>query len=213
MSEAKRTPRMRVLHASPKAPAVDLFIDDQPAFAGLAYGQISDYGPVSTERHHIQARPAGAGAQGRPLLDGHLAVLEEVEDYTLFLVGNARHLHTLLLNDTTSAPSEDHGKVRFVHASPDAPALDVGFRHGGMLFSEVAFDRATPFVEVQAGVYDVVLRPAGEAQDLFVLPDYTISAGNLYTFVAMGLIDGRPGFMVMPLVESFQMCLSAEPCF
>ncbi len=213
MSEAKQAPRLRVLHASPKAPAVDLFFDGEPAVAGLAYGQVSDYSPVSKDRHQVQARPAGAGPQGRPLFDGHLAVLEEVQDYTLFLIGNARHLHTLLLSDTTSAPGEEQAKVRFVHASPDAPALDVGFRHGPMLFHQVAFERATPFAEVQSGMYDLVLRPVGEAQELFVLPDHNITAGNLYTFVAMGLIDGRPGFMVMPLVQSFEMCLSAEPCF
>jgi hypothetical protein len=174
VSEARQPPRMRLLHASPQAPVVDVYIDGEPFMTGLAYG--------------------------------------EAGDYTVLVLGEVRHLHTLPLLDTTSAPGDDQAKIRFAHASPDAPAVDVGYRHGPILFRQVAFDRATPFVELKSGMYDLVLRPTGEARDLMTLPDYTITAGNLYTLVAMGLVDGTPAFMVMPLVESFEMCLSAEPC-
>jgi hypothetical protein len=212
VSEARQPPRMRLLHASPQAPVVDVYIDGEPFMTGLAYGEVGDYHPISAERHTIRILPAGAGAQGRPLLDGHLGLLREAGDYTVLVLGEVRHLHTLPLLDTTSAPGDDQAKIRFAHASPDAPAVDVGYRHGPILFRQVAFDRATPFVELKSGMYDLVLRPTGEARDLMTLPDYTITAGNLYTLVAMGLVDGTPAFMVMPLVESFEMCLSAEPC-
>jgi hypothetical protein len=191
---------------------VDVYVDGSPVVVGLAYGQVSDYAVFSPERHSLKAWPSGAGAQGRPLLDGHLAALRVAEDYTLVFLGEPRNIHTLLLSDTTSAPAQDGAKIRFVHASPDAPAVDVALQPGQTLFPQVAFDRATPFVEVTSGMYDLVIRRAGQAQEIARAPHYTFTAGNLYTFVAMGLLDGTPGFMIMPLVESFRMCLRPEQC-
>mgnify|MGYP002684669816 CR=1 FL=1 len=52
-------PRMRVLHASPNAPALDVYIDDSPRFPNLTFGQLSDYVSLWPERHRLTVSPAG----------------------------------------------------------------------------------------------------------------------------------------------------------
>lgn len=212
MTAARGTPRLRLLHASPDTPVVDVYMDEEPFVSGLTYAEVSDYRIIAADRHSIRIVPMGLGAQARPLLDSHLGLLQEGTDYTVLLNGEARHLHTLPLADTTSAPGEDQAKLRFVHASPDAPAVDVSYRHGPVLFRQVAFDRATPFVELRSGMYDLVISSTGRDREIATLPHYTVTAGNLYTLVALGLLGGMPGFMLMPLVQSLTMCIAPEAC-
>ena len=56
-AEAKAT--LRVVHASPGAPEVDVLVDGQPILERLAYGSASEYLPITAESHRIQIVPTG----------------------------------------------------------------------------------------------------------------------------------------------------------
>jgi len=51
------------------------------------------------------------------------------------------------------------------------------------------------------------VRLGGPEETVIELPDYTLADGSLYTFVALGLLDGQPAFMIMPLVQAVEMQL------
>lgn len=205
MTVARGNPRLRALHASPNAPAVDIYVDGTLTIPNLAFGQVSDYLAVQPGNHSLRIFPAGTGGQGQEVLNAELQGLKVGEDYTAVALDTVENLHAVLLHDTTDMPSAGHCKVRALHASPDAPSVDIAPRGQPPIFRGLSFRSVTDFVEVPAGMVDLEVRPAGSTETVMVVPDYTLAEGNIYTFVALGLLKGQPGFMIMPLVTTVEM--------
>lgn len=209
MRQVHGNPRMRVLHASPDAPPLDLRVAGEGTVLTVAYGQVSDYLPLSPGGHRVRAFPTGAPGPGGELFVTVLPELEPGRDYTLLLLGRLASLHPSLILDSTPPPGPDRARVRILHASADAPPLDVGIADDPLWRPNVSFGQVTQWAEVPAGTVDVVLRRAGSDQVLATLSYYTLNPGRLYTFAVLGLVAGTPGFMVMPLVEEVEMRLPA----
>lgn len=207
MSAARGNPRLRAFHASPNAPAIDLYIDGTLTIPDLAFGQVSDYLSIQPGNHSLRIYPAGTSGQGQELLSAELEGLKVGQDYTAVALDMVEHLRAMLLHDTTPRPSAGHAKVRAFHASPDAPPVDIAVARGPVLFKNVAFRHVTDFVEVPARMVDLEIRPTGQEQTLMVLPDYTLADGTMHTFVALGLLNGEPAFMIMPLVTTVEMLM------
>ncbi len=209
MAMERGNPRVRMLHTSPDAPAVDVYIDGTLSIPNLAFGQVTDYLALSPGNHSLRILPAGSGGQGQEVLNAGLDDLRSGEDYTAIVLGKVGHIHATLLHDSTDIPTAGSAKVRTVHAAPDAPAVDIGVAGGPTVFKNIPYKRVTDFVEVPAGMVDLEVRPAGRTDTVMVLPDYTLADGNIYTFVALGLLHGQPAFMIMPLVQTVEMRMPA----
>jgi hypothetical protein len=200
MYEGRGMPRVRVLHTSPDAPAVDIFVDDMPAIAGLSFGQLSSYAELPSGAHNVKVFPAGMGPGGTAVIDPAVDV-EPGVDYTVAAVGTVANIQAKVLKDSTPMPGSGMAKVRVFHASPDAPAVDVGVPGGPVLFEGITFKEATSFEEVDAGVVDLEIRPSGGMEPVMVIPGVSLDAGNAYTFVALGMLVGTPSFRVMPIID------------
>ena len=59
-------------------------------------------------------------------------------------------------------------RVRVVHASPDAPAVDI-LVNDQLVFSDVAFEAITDFAEVPADTYNVKVVPAGATEPVVIV--------------------------------------------
>ena len=53
---------LRVIHASPGAPEIDVLLDGQTLLQGLAYGTASSYATMTPEEHRVQIVPTGQTA-------------------------------------------------------------------------------------------------------------------------------------------------------
>uniref|UniRef100_A0A7C4PKT5 DUF4397 domain-containing protein n=1 Tax=Anaerolinea thermolimosa TaxID=229919 RepID=A0A7C4PKT5_9CHLR len=116
--------------------------------------------------------------------------------------GQATAIEPLLLTDDNSAPPAGQAKVRFVHASPNAPAVDVAVTAGPVLFSNVPFRGVGSYVFVAPGGVDLVVRRAGTDLVLLAVPGVLITAGVAYTIYAVGLVDGQPPLALLISVDS-----------
>jgi hypothetical protein len=127
---------LRVVHASPDAPAVDVYAEGlaAPLFEDLAYGDVSEFIEVPEGTYNIQLRGAGAAASSAPVFEtGDLTVTDGqvmTAIATGFLGSNddADKFRVLPLFENFDAAASGSSRVRIVHASPDAPtvAIDVG---------------------------------------------------------------------------------------
>ncbi|MCL6431266.1 MAG: DUF4397 domain-containing protein [Anaerolineae bacterium] len=198
---------LRFLHLAPGDPPLDVYVGDALVLPGLRYGQLSDYRELPPERHRIRCYPAGSAGWESIALDIELEKLRPRFDYTLALVDRIPDLQPLLLEDTAQAPGREHASVRFLHASPDAPALDIRTGGGRVLFTLVPFARITPFTEIEAGTYDLEARRSSHPSVLASLRGYVLAGEHFYTFVAHGLVDGEPPFGVMPIEMPVRRCV------
>ena len=80
--------------------------------------------------------------------------------------------------------------MRFIHLSPDAPAVDIALTGGGVLFPNKAFREFTAFTPVDAGTINLEVRVAGTQTVALAIPGVTFDAGKIYTVWAKGLLAG-----------------------
>ncbi len=181
--------RVRVAHLSPDAPAVDILVNNMVAFSNVAFKDVSDYAALMPGTYNVKVVPAGAIT---PVVIEANLTLDAGKDYTVAAVNVLASIEPLPLLDNNAAPAAGNAHVRFVHASPDAPAVDIAVAGGGpVLFPNVPFKGVGTYLPVPAGTYDLEVRLAGTSTVVLPLPDIELMAGKIYTAFAVGLVaDG-----------------------
>jgi hypothetical protein len=200
-ASAQAEARIRVLHASPDAPAVDVYLDGSEAISDLAFDEITDYVSVPAGGHTVEVFPAAADGTGDAVITAD-AMLSADTDYTVAAVGALAEIEPLVLVDDNSAPPAGQVRVRFVHASPDAPAVDIFAEGVGVVVSGAAFKDASEYLAVPALTYNLEVRAAGTETVALALPGLAVEEGNVYSAFAVGLLEGEPALSAKLTVDA-----------
>lgn len=179
--------RVRVAHMSPDAPAVDVLVDGAPAFEDLAFEEVSAYASLPSDSYFVEVVPAGTTS---PVVISATLSLAPNTDYTVAAVGELASIEPLVLEDDNAAPALGNAHIRFVHASPDAPAVDITLPDGTPIFSDIAFKEVGDYTPVPAGSYDLEVRPTGTMTSVLDLTALPVAGGNIYTVFATGYAGG-----------------------
>ncbi len=190
--------RVRVVHASPDAPAVDVLVNGGAAFTGVAFGEISDYASIPAGIYDVEVVPAGLEGPAVIDLTGNAAPsFFYNRDYTAVAVNFLDQIEPLLLVDDNRPVSVPNTRVRFVHASPDAPAVDIRVVNGPYLFENVPFKGVGDYITVPSGTYSLEVLVAGTDTVALDLPNVMLDGGTTYTVFAIGtLAEGTLGVAV-----------------
>jgi hypothetical protein len=179
------TANVMVVHASPDAPGVDLLVDDARVnTAALTFPNNTGYLEVPAGDRNVKVNAAGTTTT---VIDADLD-LEANENYSVFAVNTLSNIEPLVLEDDLTAPASGRAHVRFVHLSPDAPAVDVAVTGGPVLFSGTEFKEAEDFAPVTAGSYDLEVRLAGTEDVVLTVPNVNLASGRIYTIFARGFV-------------------------
>ena len=200
-SSADNQARVRVLHASPDAPAVDVYANGNRVLSNVPFKAASDYLAVPAGDYTFDVRPAGADPSSAPVLSA-THNLQAGTDYTVAAIGRVAEIRAAVYVDNNAAPAAGNAHVKVIHASPDAPAVDVFANNSVGLVQNISFGEAQGPLPVPAGTYSVQLRPQGTTQVALNIDGVSLQAGRIYTFVAMGLLSGDPALSVVPIVVS-----------
>jgi hypothetical protein len=191
---------VRVVHASPDAPAVDVWLDGQPAIRGLAFGQFTGHTPVPAGNHRVQVTPAGAQSDSA-VIDTNLE-LSARQAYTVMATGRLDAIQPLVLQDERTSPNGS--RARFVHASPGAPAVDIAVAGGPVVISNVGFGGNSGYVEVPVGDAQLEVRVAGTEPTVLAVPA-TFTQGYVYTLAAVGLAGDQPPLQALAMNDTSQI--------
>ena len=178
--------RVMAVHASPDAPAVDLLVDGAVAGTGLAYPGNTGYLPVKSGTRNFKINVSGTSTT---VINANLP-LSPGASYSVFAVDSVSKISALVLTDDLTKPAAGKAHVRFVHLSPNAPAVDVAVTSGPVLFANESFKQYSAFTPVAAGTYNLEVRPAGSGTVVLPLPGITLQAGKIYTVFAKGFLGG-----------------------
>jgi hypothetical protein len=176
------TAKVRVIHASPDAPAVDVYVNGNAALTNVPFFTASDYLDLPAGSYRIQVTPTGAPAD-QAVIDA-TATVEAGMAYTIAATGPVASIAPTIIVDDLSAPAAGSVKVRVYHFSPDAPAVDVKLADGTTLISNLAFPDASDYLEVPAGTYDLQVTPAGGDAVVIDLPGTALPAGQIISVFA-----------------------------
>jgi hypothetical protein len=193
---------LRVAHASPNAPNVDVFVDDTEVLSDVPFRTVSDYLELAAGEYDIRVEDA---ANTLTVFDATVELA--AEDYTAVALGEVfnddTELTVSIFQDTNGANiDDDEARVRAIHASPDAPAVDVTVNDDALtLFEDFEFGESSGYAVVDAGKYDVELRPA-TGGDPVTSANVTLEGGATYTIFAEGYLtpDDEPADEPLELV-------------
>jgi hypothetical protein len=189
--------KVRILHASPDAPAVDIKVNGLTAIENLGYLENTAYVDLETGSTNIQVVPNGLEAP--VVIDATLDL--EAADYSVLAIGELADITALPLADDNML--SDGARIRFVHASPDAPNVDIALADGGpVLFADVAFGTSGGYIEVPGGIYDLEARVAGTDTVALSVPGVNVTGNRVFTVVATGLLSGSPSLSALPLLDA-----------
>lgn len=179
--------RMMVTHASPDAPGVDLLVDNvKQNSAALEFPNSTSYIQVQSGDRNIKVNAAGTS---NSVINATLP-LGANKNYSVFAVDSLSKISAVVIEDNLATPASGKAHVRFIHLSPNAPAVDVALDGGAVVFGNKAFKEFTEFTPLDAGDYDLEVRVAGTSTVALDLPVITLQAGKIYTVFAKGFLSG-----------------------
>jgi hypothetical protein len=197
---AAETAWVRVLHASPDAPPVDVYAGDAELLSDVPFGVISEYLEVPAGDHRIQVFAAGSDpAAGGAVIDATLT-LAAGSMTTVAATNDVASIEAQVIPDAP-APVADQAQIRVVHLSADAPAVDVAPDGAEPIVTDLAYPDATDYLTVPAGEYDLEVRPTGSTDVALQLDPLTLDAGSSYSAFAIGSLEGGT-LTVLPAVDA-----------
>src|SRR5215212_10077844 len=180
---------VRLVHAAPDAPPVDIYLNDAEIAQNLEFGTAIEYVVV----------PSGAGrgvrvtATGTPVDDAIIDTsldFDPGQAYEILVTGSGDDLEATITGTDLRPLAQGQARLRIIHASPDADAFDVGVAGSeDNLFEGINFRDATDYIVLDAGEYSLEVRPGGEDMNVALQTDATFEEGVTYDLIALGRAD------------------------
>lgn len=193
---------LRVGHFSPTVPAVDVFLKapgeanatSNRVLTGVTFPQDSGFLPVAAGTYDASVALAGSLAG---VLDLNGAALARGTSTSVFAIGLLNGTGTQALRLAAFAddrtPVAGQAKVRVIHLSPDAPAVDVVVLNGSTIaarpVTNLAFPNATAApLTLAPGTYTLGVTATG-GSTVVASQDFTLAAGDVVTIAAVGCLS------------------------
>jgi len=201
--------QIRVVHAIPDGPALDIDVNTTKVITNIAFGGVQPTPPAYTKvaSGNVTVQAFDTGTTTNPIFgtNGVTANLSGSSQYTIVLAGFLNGLGNnapavLQKTDNNTAPTSGNVEFRIIHAAPSSPgAVDVYIVPPGTDITQVnpptiqglVFQQASsPYTSVAAGTYSVIVTISG-SKTPFITQDFPLpAAGMIRTLV---LVDNAGG--------------------
>lgn len=185
---------VRVLHASPGAPGVDVYANGNLIARNLRYRSFTPYLKINPGNYNIKVY--ATGTKTNPVIDTNVN-LKANTIYTAAAVGRLPNIELFPIIEPRVTISPSKTNVRFAHLSPNTPAVDITLPDGTVLFPNVSYKGVTAYKPVAPGRYTLQARIAGTDNVVLTVPNIDLRGGTNMTIYAVGLVGERPGLQVL----------------
>jgi hypothetical protein len=201
---------VRVLHAAPRVPTVDIYVSapgaalpGTPTIAALAFANFApppDQASLKVPKGSYQVRLTAAGSKdvvfdsGTVTFPGGQELL--IAALPSFTAGAAVNLLLLPSDSKPTLIREPRSALRAVHLSPDAPAVDV-LLGDKRVVRQLMFRQDSAFVESLAGTRTVKITPADNTGTAVITATVNLPADKVISVVALNkLTNIEPALIV-----------------
>lgn len=199
----------RIVHASPDAGVVDVFVNDEALFPNVPYLGATDYESIRTGNANFRVNPDGSGTS---VIDADLSLAKD-DVRTIIAAGKAAPsggepgIQPIVLIDDLDNPATGNVKVRLVHGSPTAGPVDIYVTAPGdplpatPNFSDVLFGQNTGYVTLPDGNYRVRITPANSGTVVIDSGAVTLNGRAIRTIIARDNAGGGAPYGALTLVD------------
>ncbi len=185
---------IRVFHASPDAPAVDVYANGKLIANNLTYRNFTEYIEVMPGTYEIKVFPAGS--QANPVINTTLDISDK-SILTVAAIGKLANIQLRVVPDTPMPIPVGKTYIKFAHFSPNAPNVDITLPDGTVLFSNVAFTEVTDYKLINPATYTLQARVAGTNNIVLTVPNQKLLPNKFYTAYAVGLVGENPPLQLL----------------
>jgi len=186
---------IRVMHDSPDAPNVDVFVDGTPLFQNVAYSAITNYQAVASGQHRVQITPAGKSVDAS-VIDINVD-LTRGKPYTVLALGKLANVKAQLLPDTSKTPPAGNARVRIIHAATDIGTVDIYPSGASIPVLTDQYFGSADYINIPAGTYSFNATPAGSSEVVMTSQQLKFEPGWVYSLVIY-----QPDTAATPLVHA-----------
>jgi len=178
---------VRVVHASPEAGPVDVFVDGTALLTNFKFSTVTNYVSVPAGGHTIKVAPAGQGINAAVITQD--VSVNSGLPYTVAAIGTKASGFSLVAFADNNVVTPGQAKVRVYHLSPNAGPVDVA-AGGNKVISALNYKAASDYLTVPAGGYTFNVT-ATQANATVPVPA-SVQAHTVNSVFAIGLYKGEP---------------------
>lgn len=189
---------IRIMHASPNTPSVDIYLDGNPILKNAAYKGVSQYYPLMSGEHNLKVY--SSGQSNNLIIDANITIPQNTIS-NIALVGIIPGIGFYPISEPIASQKFGRPCLRFVNLSPNSSALDMVLSDGTRVFDGVKYGGSTVYACLSAGTYNIQVRQAGTNNVMFTLPGVELTADNYYTIYTLGLVGKVPALEALIVPE------------
>lgn len=194
--------QVRVVHASPDAPPVDVLVDGREVVSDLPYLDDSGYLGLRAGERTITVNAAGTPTT---VIDADVTLMAG-QPYTILAANLLADIEPLVLEDDLDAPPAGQAKLRVVHGAPSAPNVDVYITAPDAplqqpTLTDVPFLGFSDYLTVPQGSYRVRVTPTGQSTVVIDTGTVGLAAGDVRTGIAVDAPGGGGPFSILLLAD------------
>ncbi len=186
----QETASLRAINASLDSPPLDGCFDDGSiafnAIGGQNLGTV--YGQVVASASTIDFVLDGNDCAEPFIVSADVTLAVDTAS-TILLLNVFDEIEAILLDDDNSTPAAGMTRLRFVHAHPDGPEVDINLSDGTLLVDDINFRGVSEYVAVDAGELVLQIRSGAGDDILRTFASFTAQAGQVVTFYFLNTDD------------------------
>lgn len=180
---------VRVVHAVPDAPAVDVYVDGTQTVDAAPFKAVTPYGNVPAGKHHVII--TASGNMSAKVFEGDLT-LRAGKYYTVAAIGYLKTLKPKVFESSSLNMNKEKAQVNVYHLSPNGPRIDAiaPDYDNARIVPNLSYGRKyTAFVSPMGVNLNIV--PAMKMTPVVKnLSGINVNAGKTYSVFAFGLVGG-----------------------
>lgn len=179
---------IRFIHATPDAPNIDIYLNDNLIYSGLSFGTVTTYIPATPETYSIKLFKSGT--KTNPLITESLQVLPNSVS-TINITFENNEIAFFSLDDTHGPSNRRLSYVRFINVAPTAPLLSLSLPDGTTLFDEASYLETNDYYPISPGIYNFIVSTSDSNLSKYI-SDVSLSENLYITIYIIGLYNKKP---------------------
>ncbi|MBU5482841.1 DUF4397 domain-containing protein [Clostridium sp. MSJ-11] len=190
----EETSYIRIFHASPNAPAVDVYLNDRLVARNLKYRDFTEYLKVTPNNYNVKVYPTGNSTT--PIINTSLSVGKN-QILTAAAIGLLDNISIKVIEDPPVPIEQGSVMLRVAHLSPDAPRINASLANGNIKFDNVDYMEVTNYQKISPGLYTMEAEAADTGDLVLIVPNILLRSDKFYTIYIIGLASGTPSLQVV----------------
>lgn len=178
---------VRVVHASPAAPTIDIYLNEDLILNNLSYQDFTDYLTLPEGTYEMTVYPDGITPESgtEPLWRDQLTITANVVAFTMVAFGTD-NFRINSFPDNLEAIPVGQTRIRFIHGALNLNSLSViNAANSGVLVGGLAYGTGSSNLNVDAGSRTLNFNRTGEGT-LYGIESIDLVAGGYYSFILIG---------------------------